>query len=115
MTTEATLQALLSPLATGGCWPVANTAATITHPYIVFYQITSMSEMLDETGLDVQRYQIDCFARSYGQAKALSNSIRGAIAGSSLVSSYLGAMDGEYNEVTKDYQVITEFKIWAEQ
>ena len=115
MTTESTLQSLLSPLAAGGCWPVANTAATITHPYIVFYQITSGSEMLSGEGLDYQRYQIDCFAKSYGQAKSLANSIRGEIAGSSLVSSYLGAMDGEYNEVVKDYQVITEFKIWAEQ
>ena len=115
MTIEAQLHALLAPLASGGCWPVVNTSATIVHPYIVLYQISSMSEMLDETGLDAHRYQIDCFAKSYGQAKALANSIRGTLSGSDIVHSYLGAMDGEYNTVVKDYQVITEFKIWAEQ
>ena len=115
MTTESTLQTVLAPLAAGGCWPVVNTSADIVHPYIVFYQITSGSEMLSGEGLDYQRYQIDCFAKSYGQAKALANSIRGTLAVSDIVHSYLGSMDGEYNTVVKDYQVVTEFKIWAEQ
>jgi hypothetical protein len=114
VTTESTLQALLSPLAAGGCWPVANTSATIVYPYIVFYEIVRVPEMLSSDDLCARRLQIDCFARSYGEAKTLSNNIRGAIASSSLVSAYLSSMDGEYNEVTKDYQVINEFKVWSE-
>jgi hypothetical protein len=115
MTTEATLQSLLAPLAAGGCWPMANTSSTITHPYIVFHEIVAMCEMLDGEGLDMKRYQIDCFAKSYGAAKALANSVRSAISGSALSSVFLSSMDGEYNDAVKDYQIITEFKIWAEE
>lgn len=114
MTVEAELQALLAPLATGGCWPVVNTSSTIAYPYIVFYEIVAIPEMLDNGGLRSKRFQIDCFARSYGQAKALAKSIVDTLTSSSLVNVYLSSMDGEYNPVAKDYQVITEFKIWAE-
>ena len=113
MTTESSLQALLAPLAAGGCWPMANTSATITHPYVVFYEITSIPEMLDNGPLLARRFQIDCFAKNYGAAKALAKSVRTAIASSSMVSVFISAMDGEYNAVVKDYCVITEFTIWA--
>lgn len=115
MTVEAQIQSLLAPLAAGGCWPVANTSATITYPYIVFYEIVRVPELLSSDDLCARRIQVDCFAKSYGQAKSMANSIRGAVASSSLVSAFISSMDGEYNAVTKDYQVITEFKIWAEQ
>lgn len=114
MSVESELQALLAPLAVGGCWPVVNTSATIVYPYIVFYEIVRVPEMLSSDDLCARRIQIDVFAKSYGQAKELSNSIRGEIASSNLVSSYLSSMDGEYNPATKDYQVINEFKVWAE-
>lgn len=115
MTVEAQIQSLLAPLAAGGCWPVVNTSAAITYPYIVFYEIVRVPELLSSDDLCARRIQVDCFAKSYGQAKSLANSIRGAVASSSLVSAFISSMDGEYNAVTKDYQVITEFKIWAEQ
>ncbi len=114
MTVEAQIQSLLAPLAAGGCWPVVNTSSTITYPYIVFYEIVRVPELLSSDDLCARRIQVDCFAKSYGQAKSLANSIRGAISSSSLVSAFISSMDGEYNAVTKDYQVITEFKIWAE-
>jgi hypothetical protein len=114
VTVEAQLQALLAPLAAGGCWPVVNTSATIVYPYIVFYEIVRVPEMLSSDDLCSRRIQVDVFAKSYGQAKALSESIRSAVAGSTLVSAYLSSMDGEYNPVAKDYQVINEFKVWAE-
>lgn len=114
MTVEAQIQSLLAPLVVGGCWPVVNTSSTITYPYIVFYEIVRVPELLSSDDLCARRFQIDCFARSYGEAKALMNDIRGTISASSLVSAYLSSMDGEYNEVTKDYQVISEFKVWSE-
>lgn len=113
MTVEASLQALLSPLAAGGCWPCANTAATIVYPYIVFYEITEVSEVLSGGAPYSKRMQIDCFAKSYGAAKALAASVTAALAGSSMVNVKLSQMDGEYNPAVKDYQVITEFNIWA--
>ena len=115
MTTEGALQALLAPLAAGGCWPVANTAATVVHPYIVFYEIVGLPEVtLDGyAGLTAKRFQIDCFAKSYGVAKALRKAVNDAIKASSMVNLHLSEMDGEYNPVVKDYQVITEFSIWS--
>ena len=115
MTVEAQLQTLLAPLAAGGCWPVVNTSTTIVFPYIVFYEIVAVPEMLDNGGLCAKRFQIDVFAKSYGQAKTLAKNIVTAITTSSMVNVYLSSMDGEFNPVSKDYQVITEFKIWAEQ
>ena len=115
MTTEGALQALLAPLAAGGCWPVANTAATVVHPYIVFYEIVGLPEVtLDGyAGLTAKRFQIDCFAKSYGAAKALAKAVTDAMAASSMTNVKLSQMDGEYNPVVKDYQVITEFSIWS--
>lgn len=115
MTTERDLQGLLATLATGGCWPVVNTSPTVTYPYIVFMEVVSVPETLDESVLTAKRFQIDCFAKSYGAAKALANAVRAAIAASSMVSAFISAMDGEYNPVTKDFQVITEFTIWSSQ
>jgi len=116
MTTEASLQALLAPLAAGGCWPMVNTSSTVVHPYIVFYEIVGLPEVVLDgyAGLTAKRFQIDCFAKSYGQAKALAKSVRGALAGSSMANVMLSEMDGQFNEVVKDYQVITEFTIWSE-
>ena len=113
MTTESALQALLAPLAAGGCWPMANTSATIVYPYIVFYEITELSEMLGGGAPYSQRIQVDCFAKSYGAAKALASAVTAALAGSSMANVKLSQMDGEYNPAVKDYQVITEFNIWA--
>ena len=115
MTTEATLQAMLAPLAAGGCWPLVNTSATITHPYITFQEIVGLPEVtLDGyAGLTAKRFQIDCFAKSYGVAKALAKSVTDALAASPMTNVKLSEMDGEYNPVVKDYQIITEFTIWS--
>lgn len=115
MTTESALQALLAPLAAGGCWPMANTAATIVYPYIVFYEIVGLPEAtLDGyAGLTAKRFQIDCFAKSYGAAKALRKAVNDALKASSLDNLHLSEMDGEYNPAVKDYQSITEFSIWS--
>ena len=116
MTVEASLQALLAPLAAGSCWPVVNTAATVTHPYIVFTEVVGLPEVVLDaySGLTAKRFQIDAFAKNYGAAKALVKSIRGALEASSMANVMLSEMDGEYNAVVKDYQVITEFTIWSE-
>lgn len=92
---------------------MANTAATIVYPYIVFYEVVEVSEMLDGSAPYSRRMQIDCFAKSYGAAKALASAVTAAMKGSSMVSAKLSQMDGEYNPAVKDYQVITEFNIWA--
>lgn len=115
MSTESALQALLAPLATGGCWPMANTSATITHPYIVFHEIVGIPEPTLEgySGLTAKRFQIDCFAKSYGGAKALRKAVNDAIKASTTDNLHLSEMDGEYNPVVKDYQSITEFSIWS--
>lgn len=116
MTTEATLQALLAPLAAGGCWPMVNTSATIIYPYIVFYEIAGIPDITLESysGLTKKRFQIDCFGASYGQAKALAKSIRGTLDATIVSSEMIAEMDGQYDSSTKTYQTILEYYIWSE-
>lgn len=115
MTTEATLQALIAPLAAGGCWPVVNTAATITYPYVVFYEISGTPDITLESysGLTRKRFQIDCFALSYGGAKSLAKSIRGAVDAAVVTSEMIAEMDGQYDPSAKTYQTILEYYIWS--
>lgn len=95
---------------------MVNTSATITHPYICFQEIIGIPEaVLDGyAGLTNKRMQIDCFAKSYGGAKGLAAAVSAALAASTIPNVKIGQMDGEYNEVVKDYHVITEFSIWSE-
>ena len=116
MTTEATLQALLDPLAAGGCWPVVNTSTTITYPYAVFYEVSGIPDITLESysGLTKKRFQIDCFGTSYGQAKTLAKNIRGALDAATVTSEMIAEMDGQYDPSTKTYQTILEYYIWSE-
>lgn len=115
MTTEATLQALIEPLAAGGCWPVVNTAETVAYPYAVFYEISGVPGLISGTDFERKRFQVDCFGTSYGQAKALAKGIKDAVDSTFESSAFISQMDGDYDPVSKTYQSLIEFYIWSDE
>ena len=118
MTTEATLKSLITPLVAGGCHDGINITYPLVVPYVVFHEITGVPEntLSGYAGLTKSRYQVDTFARSPEQAKGLAlGTIKSAITGSSVLRGLLVfQMKGQYSELDKTHQYITEYEIWAE-
>lgn len=116
MTIESTLKSLINPLVAGGCHNVVNASAAIVYPYAVFQEISAIPEngLAGYVGLTRYSYQIDIIAKSPEQAKGLAlGAIRSAVIASSLDGLLTFHMVGEYSEVDKSYQYITEYQIWA--
>lgn len=100
----------------GGCYNAANTRATIIVPYVVFYEISGIPEygISGYLGSTRHRFQIDVFARSPEEAKAISmGAIKDAIEASGLNADMILHMSGAYSPLDKTYQYTTEYYIWA--
>lgn len=116
MSVDTVLKGLIAPLVAGGCHNEVNASTTITKPYVVFHEISAIPEngLQGYLGLTRFRYQVDVFAASPEHAKGLAlGTIKSAIVGSSLEGLLISHMSGEYDEVTKTHQYITEYQIWA--
>jgi len=117
MTTESTLKTLIAPLVGGGCHNSVNASPSITYPYVVFNEISALpaNGLKGYMGLTSYQYQIDVFAKSPEQAKALAlGTIKAAIVSSSVLQGTLTFhMGGEYSEIDKTHQYITEYQIWS--
>lgn len=118
MSTESTLKALIDPLVAGGCHNGVNTDSTITTPYVVFHEISGvpLNTVSEYSGSTQCQYQIDVFARSPEQAKGLAlSTIQDAISDSLILQGELTfRMNGQYSDLDKTYQYITEYTIWTE-
>jgi len=116
MSTETTLKTLINPLVAGGCHNAVNASATIVCPYVVFQEITAVPEngLLGYMGLTRSTYQVDVFAKSPEQAKGIAlGTIKTALVTSALEGLLTFHMVGEYSELDKTHQYITEYVIWA--
>jgi hypothetical protein len=116
MSVDTVLKGLIAPLVAGGCHNGVNASATITKPYVVFHEISAIPEngLLGYMGLTRFRYQVDVFAVTIEQAKALAlGTIKAAIVGSSLEGLLIAHMAGEYSDLDKTHQYTTEYQIWA--
>ena len=117
MSIETELKSLITPLVAGGCFNTANLSSTVVLPYVVFYEISGIPEQTihGPAGITNHRYQVDVFARSPEQAKALAlGTIKTAIEDSTVLGGTLiFHMVGEYNPSDRTYQYITEYQIWA--
>lgn len=116
MSTETTLKTLINPLVAGGCHNVINVASPIVVPYVVFQEISSIPEngLKGYMGLTQSQYQVDVFAKSPEQAKALAlGTIKTALVTSTLEALLTFHMVGDYSDLDKTHQYITEYTIWA--
>jgi hypothetical protein len=118
MSVETTLKSLINPLVAGGCHNGVNDAQPIVVPYVVFHEIAGTPTnglSVEYLGLTKFRFQIDIFARTPEQAKGIAiGTIRTAIAGSAILKGIMiFQMKGQYSELDKTHQYITEYEIWA--
>lgn len=87
MTLEEQLFSLLSPLASGGCWPLIAAQGTAA-PYITYQSVISTTNNTLRGASDTQntRMQIKAYASTYVAAKALGKSIDAALAGAAFTN-----------------------------
>lgn len=117
MSVDTTLKSLITPLVAGGCHRGVNDSQQIVAPYVVFHEIYGepLNTISDYTGVTKSRYQVDVFAKTPEQAKGLAlGVIMEAIQSSPIIQGDLiFRMDGQYSDLDKTYQYITEYTIWA--
>lgn len=118
MSVEITLKDLLDPLVDGGCHNGVNNNLDSVSPYVVFHEINGVPVVgisVPYLGITRYRYQVEVFATSMEMAKALAvGVVRDAIQGSvELQGTMMFQAAGQYSEVTKMHQYITEYEIWA--
>jgi hypothetical protein len=115
---ESTLKSLIGGLVMGGCHNTVNRSLTPVYPYAVIHEISGIpvnGVSIGYLGITRFTYQIDVFAKSQEEAKGLAvGSIRTAISASSILEGELiSQMNGEYSELDKTFQYITEYVIWS--
>lgn len=116
MSTETVLKSLIAPLVAGGCHNGVNAANSITLPYVVFYEIASTPQygISGYLGATSSKYQVDVFAITPEQAKALAlGTIKTAIETGSLAGTLTFHMRGEYSDSDGAHQYITEYQLWT--
>lgn len=89
-----------------------DTAAT---PYITYMNASSTRapSMSAPGTLRNARIQIDCWAATYAQAKALAAAVRAAVEGSAAFKAVLLLEQDGYESQTKTHRQLIEFSIWA--
>lgn len=119
MSVDTTLKSLINalPEITGGCHNGVDNSSTITVPYVVFHEISGVPETgisVPYLGLTRFRYQVDVFAKSPEAAKGIAlEVVRPAIVNSELEGLMVFQTKGQYSELDKTHQYITEYEIWA--
>lgn len=117
MPVDTDIKTALNSLVAGGCHSVVNASATITKPYIVFHIISAIpaNGIVGYLGLTEYTVQIDVFAQTPEHARSLAlGTIKNAIVGSAALQGTLTMhLNGEYSDIDKTHQYITEYQIWA--
>ncbi len=63
-------------------------------------------------GFSNRRFQIDAYGTSYGAVKALAESIKTAMAASSIINNHLSSQD-LYEAEVQLYRVSMDFSVWS--
>jgi Protein of unknown function (DUF3168) len=112
MSAEANIYTVLSPLAK--VYPGVCTDATQPSQFIVYSRISTVPQNAivgGAPGAAKVRMQVDAFARSYPAAKALADSIRGAM----YAAAFRNWQDDEqdmYEADTKLFRVSMDWFVW---
>lgn len=103
---------LESTLAGDKVYPVVAPDAPVP-PYIVYFVVASNAEnvMSGDSGLVNTRVQVDVYARSYGDARAIALQIDQLMAAWSVQNVSLLSQDG-YEDDVKLFRVTTDFSVW---
>ena len=119
MSIETALELNVGPLVSGGCHNGVNRSVNITLPYVVYHEVsgepvTGISN--GYLGLTEYRFQVDVFAATPSEAKALAlGDIKTAITETTEIGGVLVfQMSGQYSKDARTFKYITEYQIWAE-
>ena len=112
MIIEETLETLLKPLATGSCWPLVAPDKPAT-PYIVYQNISNTPEVTLSDGVPINntRMQIDVYAKSYKDVKAVAAAVVTAMATAAFTNVPLQNQD-LYEQDVKLYRVQMDYSLW---
>jgi len=116
MAFEGDIQGFLAPTVGGRCFPIVNPSTSIVYPYATFQVISKIpnADLEGVTGLTFCRLQIDAFAKSYGGAKAVAESIKAAMAAETINGLLVFSFD-QYESEVDNYRVILEYELWIEE
>jgi len=111
---EQSVQALLNPLASGGCWPLVVQDG-VDPPYLT-YQIVAAAPQntVDDPvpGVRHYRFQVDAYESTYEAMKTLKNAVLGAMQGASFAN--ICVMEVEtYDSDNKRFVCTMDFNLYA--
>lgn len=113
MAVEGDVQAILAALVANRCYPLVA-PDKVAHPYIVFQVISNPTEntMDGDAGISRRRFQVDCWADSYGAAKLL---LKGATTAMNEAGHLkMGENPDKYDGETKTFCASVDFSVWGE-
>ena len=108
------IQALLEPLATGGC----HYGACLTQPapdeYIVWLRVVSLPNVTFDGPSDLQntRIQVDTIATTVQRAAALADIVSSTLVNSAITVVPLETQD-MFEEDVRRWRVVSDFSVWA--
>lgn len=108
------MQAVLSPLASGGSWYANNTAQSPAYPYIVFLRVVSPTNVSFDGASDVQNtlFQIDIFSQRAGEANAIEVALEAALAAAPFTAIQLDQRDG-YEDPVRAFRCSVDYSCWS--
>ena len=108
------LQALLTPLSTGGAWYGLCTASPLPSEYIVWQRVASPATVAlgGPANLQNTRVQIDIYARTVARVVAIETSLEAAMAASSITNLPISSQDLPEPD-TRLYRVSKDYSVWA--
>lgn len=113
MAIEGDIQAVLSALVAGRCYPMTAPDRT-ERPYIVYQVISNVPEnTLDGAdGTENRRVQVDVWGKSYGESKTLELLVKSAMEAASFINILMVSRDSFESE-TQLYRVSIDYSVWT--
>jgi hypothetical protein len=86
------------------------------YPALTYQRISTVpvNSLAGSSGLDQVRVQIDCWAATYGAAKALADEVRPVMEAAAFKGLLVTDTD-DYDEVTRLYRISMDFYCWQKE
>ncbi len=114
MTLLESVQAVLQPLAAGGCWYQVNESQPPATPFIVFSRIPSAENNTLQGASDLQntRVQVDVYSRAVDELLTLGAAVKAAMTAAAFTNVLLASRD-LYEADTKLRRTSFEYSVWS--
>ncbi len=115
MSIELDIQTLLGALVSGRCYPLVA-PDSVVKPYITFQVITEKELVVLDgpTGTENKTVQVNVWAKTYGEAKTLKQSIKDVMKTAVFANIPIPGGGDRYEPETQLYGEITDFSVWTQ-